>query len=153
MSFLLHHFLFLAQRSVNLGIRKNIQGNLLKILIPGLTPPARFWFHTFRFCSEICPGCKHQVPVVWVPYLEKQGQWDKDIASSSQSLLYIEIEYQINICRGEAGKVHVDIDPWVFLMCPKAVPLNLYCVCESGIFLSRRFWFSRFKVAPERLHF
>ena len=77
--------------------------------------------------------------MVRAPYFEKQGQWDKDTASSSQSLLYIQIEHQINICRGEAGKVHVDLDPRVFLMCPKAVLLNLYCVCESGVFLSRRF--------------
>lgn len=38
----------------------------------------------------------------------------------------------MSICRGEAGKAHVDLDPRVFLMGPNSVLHNFYDVYHSA---------------------
>lgn len=99
MSFL-RSFLFPRQRFTNFGKNKNPLEIYWNYWFQGLPPPPRFWFCLLRYCSEICPFCKDQIPMIQAPYVEKHRRLKKDASSSSQSLLYFKITYQITVCRG-----------------------------------------------------
>lgn len=127
-------------------------GNLLKILISGPFPTCKILIpHSQVLLRNLSllqvPGTGGPNTIFW-----KTRAMGQRHCQQFSTFASIKIVYQISIFRDEAGKVHVDIAPWVFLMSPEAVLLRLYCVDESGIFLSPRFWFGRVKVGPEILH-
>ena len=127
------------------------RGNLLKILISGPFPTCKILIpHSQVLLRNLSllqvPDTGGPNTIFW-----KTSAMGQRHCQQFSTFANIKIVYQISIFREEAGKVHDDIAPWVFLMSPE-VPLSLSCLGESRIFLSRRFWFGRVKVGPEILH-
>lgn len=62
---------FSGEKFINFGIYKNPLGNLLKIRISGSYPTSKILIPPSQVLFRICPFCKHQIQVAYVPYFDK----------------------------------------------------------------------------------